>query len=142
MKKETRDQIKTLVKEVILSKLEGYAPETEHKPFFEAIFTKEQVLTHSIVHSFYTSFGTSIYEQLAKLLAEGAGYHAEKQYRLGGQIDQTTENVIAKIHMDLRSKNVKPDMKRELEEIKKTIKLGKSDSMDPDKIVDLYIKKT
>ena len=40
MKKETRDQIKTLVKEVILSKLEGYAPETEHKPFFEAIFTK------------------------------------------------------------------------------------------------------
>lgn len=141
MKKETREKIKVLIKEVILLKLEGYNPETEHKPFFEAIFTKEQVLTHSIVHSFYTSFGTSIYEQLAKLLAEGTGYYAEKQYKLGGQIDQTTENVITKIHMDLRSKNVKPDMKCELEEIKKTIKLGKSEHIDPDKTVDLYIKK-
>ena len=52
MNKKTREKIKELVKNVILSKIDNYNAETEYKPFFQAIFTKEQILTHTIVHSF------------------------------------------------------------------------------------------
>lgn len=141
MKPETRQKIKELIKKVILSKLDGYNAETEYKPFFDAIFSKEQVLTHSIVHSFYTSFGISIYEQLAIILAKGAGFEAQSQYDLLGKIDDKTESLINKIDMDLRSDKRKPDMKVEFEEIRKSIKIDKPIS-DPDKRVDLFIKKS
>jgi hypothetical protein len=141
MKKETKEKVKKLVKDVILSKIDNYAAETEYKPFFQAIFTKEQILTHTIVHSFYTSFGMSIYEQLVKILAEGAGYEAHTQYDLLGQIDEKTEAIISKIDMDLRAGKRKPDIDLELEEIKKSIQKGKP-LEDPDKRVDVFIKKT
>src|SRR3989339_42230 len=130
MKSETRKKVKERVKEVILSKIENYNAETEYKPFFQAIFTKEQILTHTIVHSFYTSFGMSIYEQLVKILAEGAGYEAHTQYNLLGGIDTKTEAIISKIDMDLRAEKRNPDMKKEFEEIKKSIQKGKP-SDDP-----------
>ena len=141
MKSETRKKVKELVKEVILSKIDNYSAETEYKPFFQAIFTKEQILTHTIVHSFYTSFGMSIYEQLVKVLAEGAGYEAHTQYDILGEIDEKTEAIISKIDMDLRAGKRNPDMKTEFEEIKKSIQKGKT-LEDPDKRVDVFVKKS
>lgn len=140
MKPQTRSKVKELVKSVILSKIDNYNAETEYRPFFDAIFTKEQILTHTIVHSFYTTFGISIYEQLVKILAEGAGYEAHTQYDLLGEIDSKTEGIISKIDMDLRSSKRIPDMNLEFEEIKKSIQKGKL-AQDPDKRVDVFIKK-
>ena len=121
MKLETKKKVKEIIKRVILSKIDNYDAETEYKPFFQAIFTKEQILTHTIVHSFYTSFGMSIYEQLVKILAEGAGYEAHTQYDLLGEIDAKSEAVISRIDMDLRAGKRKPDMKLEFDEIKCSI---------------------
>lgn len=140
MKQETKAAVKKLIKNVILSKIDNYNAESEYKPFFQAIFTKEQILTHTIVHSFYTSFGMSIYERLVKILAEGAGYEAHTQYDLLGEIDDKTEAIISKIDMDLRTGKRKPDMKSEFEDIKKSIQRGKLLD-DPDKRVDVYINK-
>ena len=140
MKSEIRKKVKELVKEVILSKIDNYNAETEYKPFFQAIFTKEQILTHTIVHSFYTSFGMSVYEQLVKIVAEGAGYEAYTQYDLLGEIDEKTEAIINKIYLDLRAGKRNPDMKAEFGEIKKSIQKGKP-LEDPDKRVDVFIKK-
>jgi hypothetical protein len=140
MKTETRHKVKQLIKGVILSKMDNYSAETQYRPFFQAIFTKEQILTHTIVHSFYTSFGMSIYEQLVKILAEGAGYKAQIQYDLLGDIDETTEALIARMDLELRSGKRVPDMKAELEEIRNSIRKGKPIA-DPDKRVDVFIEK-
>ena len=121
MKLETKKKVKEIIKSVILSKIDNYDAETEYKPFFQAIFTKEQILTHTIVHSFYTSFGMSIYEQLVKILAEGAGHEAHTQYDLLGEIDAKSEAVISRIDMDLRAGKRKPNMKLEFDEIKCSI---------------------
>lgn len=115
--------------------------ETEYKPFFQAIFTEEQILTHTVVHSFYTSFGISIYEQLVKILAEGAGYEAHTQYDLLGEIDDKTESLISKIDLELRLGKRSPDSKKEFKEIKDSIQKGKSLN-DPDKRIDVFIKKS
>lgn len=140
MNDRTKQKVKELIKNVILSKIDNYNAETEYKPFFQAIFTKEQILTHSVVHSFYTSFGISIYEQLVKILAEGAGYEAYTQYDLLGEIDDATEALISKIDIDLRTGKREPSMKIEFDEIKSSIHKGREQS-DPDKRVDVFIKK-
>lgn len=140
MKTETRKKVKELITNVIISKIEKYNAETEYKPFFQAIFTKEQIITHTVVHSFYTSFGMSIYEQLVKILAEGAGYEAHTQYDLLGEIDDKTEGIISKIDLDLRAGRRSPDFKKEYEEIKTSIQKGKENN-DPDKRVDVFVKK-
>jgi len=140
MDKVTKAKVRTLIKTVILEKIDKYEAETEYKPFFQAIFTKEQILTHTVVHSFYTSFGMSIYEQLVKILGEGAGYAVQTQYDLLGEIDHQTESLISKMDMDLRSGKRNPDSSKELEEIRKLIKKGGL-LQDPDKRVDVFIKK-
>src|SRR3989344_4325300 len=140
MKSETRKKVKELVKNAILSKIDNYSAETDYKPFFQAIFTKEQVLTHTIIHSLYTSFGISIYEPLVKILAAGAGYEVHTQYDLRGEIDKQTEALINKIYMDLRAGKRAPDINTETKEIRDSISKGKPTD-DPDKRVDVFIKK-
>ena len=90
MNPKVRTQIHKLIRDKLVSKVENYKPESEHKPFFTAIFSEDKVLTASLVHSFYTTFGMSIYEQLAIMLAKSAGYHVERQYKLEGDIDLRT----------------------------------------------------
>jgi uncharacterized protein YjaZ len=136
----TKDKVRKLIKNVILEKIDKYEAETEYKPFFQAIFTQEQIITHTVVHSFYTSFGMSIYEQLVKILGEGKGYHVETQYDLLGEIDSQTEGIISQIDMDLRSSKRSPDSIKEFEEINNSIKKGELLN-DPDKRVDVFIRK-
>ena len=121
MKQETREQIALLLREMIQKKMSRYSPETEHKPFFEAIFTTKQIHTAALIQSFYTSFGMSFYEQLAVAVAKVAGYTAENQYILKGSIDTDTEALIEQMHVELkRGKN--SNWKEEVNKIRKSIK--------------------
>lgn len=140
MRESVNGAIAKLVEDVIRKKMATYASETESKPFFDAIFTKKQIRLASFIQSFYTTFGMSMYEQMAVILANGAGYHAEKQYILKGEIDKKTETLITDIHLDLQKGKRKPNALKELEEIRKSIKLGKEEK-DPDSVVDVFIRK-
>jgi hypothetical protein len=139
MKKETREKLKNLLRDVIVSKLNKYSPETEYKPFFAAVFSPEQILAHSMIQSFYTTFGMSVYEQMGKILAEGAGYHAEIQYDLLGEIDSKTEVKINQEYKFLLL-NTKANKSNEIAEIRKHIKSGKP-IRTPNCRVDLFVKK-
>ncbi len=139
MDAETKAALKALLKDAIISKIDNYEPETEYKPFFDAIFSKEHVAIHSVIQSFYTSFGMSIYEQVAELLAKSAGYEAQRQYKLLGAIDRSTESLISKIHAQLRD-GKEPEKAGETEAIRKSIKIGKP-AKDPDSTVDLFVRK-
>ena len=78
MNKLVRREIKKLILKVINDKIDNYEKEGESSPFYKAIFTAEQLSIHSILQSFFTSFGISVYEPLAVLLAKANGSHAEK----------------------------------------------------------------
>ena len=134
MDKSTKNQIKKLITDKIHSKLENYEAETSSSPFFEAIFGKDTIVNASIMQSLYTSFGMSIYEQLAVILAQSAGYQAERQYELLGSINDKIELLINKFGTArLKSKAL------ELEEIKKFLSKGKAEK-HPESIVDVFIK--
>ncbi|NEQ78030.1 MAG: TdeIII family type II restriction endonuclease [Okeania sp. SIO2C9] len=136
MKDLTKTKIKDLVQNVIEAKLNKYSAETDYKPFFEALFGEAVIIQTSILHSFYTSFGMSVYEPIAKILAENAGYEAQTQYDLLGEIDSQTENMIN----ELCHSNAPPNKVREIEKIREFIKQGKS-KKDKDSRVDIFIYK-
>lgn len=152
MKKETKDEIKEVIKSVLQTKFDKDTAETESKPFFEAIFSKEHILVGSILQSMYTSFGMSVYEQIGVILAKSAGFEAERQYILRGEIDASTENWINKHWKELKNsiKNKKTDLdtaKAKDSEIKKIREIIKPCSInldelekDGDSTVDLYIR--
>ncbi|MCC7577122.1 MAG: TdeIII family type II restriction endonuclease [Methanomethylovorans sp.] len=97
MKEATREQIRELVKTTIIRKINKYQSESDYRPFFEAVFDKKTIRLASIVQSLYTSFGMSIYEQMAVILAKEAGFFAERQYELLGEINDETQILISKL---------------------------------------------
>jgi Type II restriction endonuclease, TdeIII len=139
MDSKVRAEIKGLLLEKLAEKLSKHTPESEYKPFFEAIFNKKQIALASLIQSFYTAFGMSIYEQMAVAISRGRGNEAERQYKLLGQIDRETEALIDKIDTDLRAGKLTGDANKETELIRKSIKPGKPER-HPDSIVDLYIR--
>ncbi len=134
---KARLAIKDLVLDKIRSKLEEYAAETDYKPFFESIFSKEVVLKASLMQSIYTSFGMSIYEQMAIILAESAGYKASRQYKVLGTIDDET-----RLHIDhICDQPIGTYTKaEEVALIRDMVRPGKPEE-DPDSTVDVYIKR-
>ncbi|MGG5253360.1 TdeIII family type II restriction endonuclease [Neobacillus sp. SM06] len=140
MTPQVREQIRNLVREKIITKVEKYKPESEHKPFFTAIFSEDKILTASLVHSFYTSFGMSIYEQIAIMLASAAGFHVERQYKLEGDIDLGTENLINRL-WERDKTNGSGDKLEELQQIRDSIYPARQVRVQNDSVVDLFIQK-
>lgn len=140
MNETTKLQIKKLIASKINDKINKYTSESEYKPFFEAIFTKETVVIAFIMQSLYTSFGMSLYEQIAKILAEGAGHKVETQYNLFGQIDDKTEALINRICSEIETKRRKPNKQNEITLIRNSIQSGAT-NIDQDKRVDVFVVK-
>jgi hypothetical protein len=137
MEEIVKSQIKNLVNSTIEQKLKKYASESEYKPFFEAIFEKETIIKASIMQSLYTSFGMSIYEQIAVILAQEAGYQATRQYDLRGSIDNHTESLITTICADLVRQ---PNKKAEIEMIRESIQQDEP-KLDIEQRVDVFVAK-
>jgi len=118
MDDKTKIKIKNIVKNKILEKLNKYKSETEHKPFFEAIFDKPTILQASIMQSLYTTFGMSIYEQILVELALDNGFkQAERQHQLKGCLNEEMETLISNLcnqDIETHTKDVELNMIREI----------------------------
>jgi len=109
-----------------------------HMPFHFRLLGRDRYAMFSFIQSMNTTFGISIWEQVAEILAKDAGFLAMRQYELLGEIDSETENLIRKIHYDLRAGNRNADKLEEIELIRSSIKKGKA-KKDPDSKVDLFV---
>ncbi|MCY0894654.1 MAG: TdeIII family type II restriction endonuclease [Acidibacillus sp.] len=140
MNSDVHQWIYDLVYGKLSSKIEGYNPESEHKPFFTRIFTNDMVVTHSLVQSFYTTFGMSIYEQIALKLATSVGYEAERQYRLEGDIDMRTSQLIDEMweHDKIHGSSDKLEQIKRIHDI---IYPARRAEVQHHSVVDLYIKR-
>jgi hypothetical protein len=137
MKQITRRNIQSLISNVIIRKLKVYSAETTYKPFYTALFEEKVIAQASILHSFYTSFGMSLYEQLAEIIGvEEAGYKVKRQYDLQGCINDSTELLINNFCL---SHNI-PNKKIEIQKIRETITPGLAQRDDEGR-VDVFILK-
>ncbi|MCD6473245.1 TdeIII family type II restriction endonuclease [Candidatus Aerophobetes bacterium] len=139
LSKKTKDEIANLLKTIVREKLIKYEPETLHMPFHYRLLGKDRYAMFSFIQSMNTTFGMSIWEQVAVILAKGAGHYAERQYKLLGGIDSDTERLISQIHYKLRKGEITANKMAEIKQIREKIKKGER-KVDPDSVVDLFVK--
>jgi hypothetical protein len=135
---EIRNQIAKLLCNTVREKLITYEPETVHMPFHHRLLGKDRYAMFSFMQSMNTTFGISIWEQVAVILGKGTGAYAEKQYKLLGEIDSKTGKLISDIHDKLRKGEIIANKLDEVKQIRNIIKKGEA-KIDPDSIVDLFI---
>lgn len=136
---KTASEIAELLVTTVKEKLRTYNPETVHMPFHHRLLGKDRYAMFSFIQSMNTTFGISIWEQVALILAKGGSNYAERQYKLLGEIDNKTEGIVRKTHYQLRKGEIAADRVYEIEQIKKQVKKGKT-KLDPDSVVDLFVK--
>ncbi|MDP2730714.1 MAG: TdeIII family type II restriction endonuclease [Dehalococcoidales bacterium] len=136
---ETKTEIARLLETTVLGKLKTYHPETQHMPFHHRLLGKDKYAMFSFIQSMNTTFGISIWEQIAAILANSAGNSAERQYRLLGEVDEGTEKLISDIYYNLRKATTATGKMDEIERIRREIRHGQP-KVDPDSVVDLLIK--
>jgi len=137
---KTANAISELLIRIVRTKLAEYKPETTYMPFHHRLLGKDRYAMFSFIQSMNTTFGLSIWEQVAVILAKGAGHHAERQFKLLGEIDSKTEELIRNIHYQLRKGEIAAKKMKEISLIRESIKPGKPKE-DPDSVVDLLVIK-
>jgi len=135
----TKNEIAELLTTTVREKLRTYQPETAHMPFHHRLLGKDRYAMFSFIQSMNTTFGISIWEQIAVILAKGSGHHAERQYKLLGEIDKGTEKLINEIYYKLRKSEITANTMRDIKQVRSRIKEGQA-KQDPDSTVDLFVR--
>lgn len=97
LNKEYQKHIVETIKCCLRNKFKNYRPETEHMPFHYRLLGKDRMALFSFLQSLNTTFGTSIYEPIAKELAKATFKVVHTQYNLGNIITRDAQNEIQKI---------------------------------------------
>ena len=92
-------------------------------PFHYRLIGKDRMALYSFLQSLNTTFGTSIYEPVAKELAKSKFREVYSQYSLGNKITQDAQNEIQKIMNNL-SVGGDVNKKEETEKIRKVAQSG------------------
>ena len=120
---EYKNHIVETIKICLRRKFQNYKPETENMPFHFGLLGKDRMALFSFIQSLNTTFGTSIYEPVAKELAKSGFKEAHSQFALGNIITQDAQHEILKIMNDL---SVGGDVNKaeEIERIRKVARTG------------------
>lgn len=111
-------QIKEYLVDKIRQKLTTYDPETNSMPFHFRLLGKDRMALFSFIQSVNTTLGTSIFEQVGKIIAEPRAKRALGQYKeFEGYISSAAVLKIDHIMRDLRSTSRTPDKEKETKEV-------------------------
>jgi len=135
--KEHRNRIVETIKTCLRQKFQNYKPETKNMPFHYRLLGKDRMALFSFLQSLNTSFGTSIYEPVAKELAKPIFKEAYTQHKLGNIITHDAQNEIQKIMNDL-SVGGETNKINETEKVRKVARSGKENKLKSVK-VDLFL---
>lgn len=137
LSKKHKDQVTETIKVCLRQKFLNYKPETENMPFHFRLLGKDRMALFSFIQSLNTTFGTSIYEPVAKELAKGIFKEVYSQYALGKIITDEAQNEIQEIMNDL---SVGGDVNKadETERIRRVAQKGKEKKLKSVK-VDLFL---
>lgn len=132
-----------LIENVVCEKLQNWDPETTYSPFLEGILgSKGRVAFYSFVHSLVTTFGMSLYEEVALIMARSSGLQAERKFVNVGTVPPQVDSLVNSIVTQLAERRQKADKQVETEKIRQELKAFGilAPNRGRDKIVDLWIK--
>jgi type II restriction enzyme len=136
-----KSQIQQVIENSLRHKFKNYNPEPASMPFHFRLLGKDRIALYSFIHSLSTNFGTSIFEPVAKSLAQLNFANAELQQTAGVQISSEAHLVIQSIMDNLTTANTTPDKPQEIEAIRAVCQKGDMKTVKPTK-VDLKLTAT
>lgn len=139
-KKKILLKLKKILSETLDKKIKIYSAETEYNPFIRAIAGEKRQLESSFVHSLYTTFGMSVWEQFTKCIGEAVGLKIIRQYEIPYSISLDTDTKINQLHQNLERKKIFNNTEEIAKQIKAIAKPGSENIEDEDKIVDIFIE--
>lgn len=138
MNSSQKKYIIDVIKVCLQNKFQNYKPESNNMPFHYRLLGKDRMALYSFIHSLNTTFGTSIFEPVAKSLATLNFINAEAQYEVGNTISENAQLEIQRIMNELTiGKN--PNKIEETERIRRVCKQGRMNKLRTVK-VDLFVK--
>lgn len=121
-----RESIESIVESALRRKLGNYNPEPAHMPFHTRLLGKDRMALYSFIHSLSTNFGTAIFEQAAKAIADGVFDKVRLQHKIAGRFSSGAQKAITEIINGLSSGKREPNHAEEIAQISVQSQLGKS----------------
>lgn len=111
-------EISELLKRKIRHKLQNYSPETSNMPFHIRLLGRDRMALFSFIQSINTTLGTSIFEQVARVIAHPNFRRAIHQYRdFNNTISHSAQRVIQEIMDELVAARSTPNKVKEIKKI-------------------------
>lgn len=135
--KEQKESIQQVIANCLRNKFQNYEAKDNFMPFHFLLLGKDRMALYSFMQSLITSFGTSIFEPVAAVLAKIKFAKAEMRYDVGDEIFSDCQKNIQMIINQL-TVNPKPNKIKELEILQKSLS-GAVNKLKPAK-VDLFVE--
>lgn len=128
------EKIENVLKNSLRNKFKNYNPEPASMPFHTRLLGKDRMALFSFIHSLNTNFGTSIFEPVAKAIAEENFQSVSSQQIAGTKIYSEAHKVIQSIMDSLSTATISPDKLAEIAKIKKVCQQGEIDHVKLTKV--------
>jgi len=138
MKSVTKDRVEAILLSCVERALERTEKNKTHRPFHEALLTKDLVSASSFERSFSTSFGQGPVEEISALIASDNGFTAQRQRAFHVNVRKGAIDEIERILSSLRGGEKSPNWKKEVEKVQA---YTKGDYEARRIIIDLWLEK-
>jgi len=113
MRDKQLQEVSSLLKQKIISKLKNYTPETQSMPFHIRLLGKDRMAIFSFIHSINTMLGQSIFEKAAEIIGKRNFHEIKASYSFKGYISDKAILEIEDIMEGLRSVTITADERKE-----------------------------
>lgn len=137
--KQQQEEITTLLRQSLRDKFQNYKPESQEMPFHTRLLGKDRMALFSFIHSVNTTLGTTIFEQVAEIIAKPRFKHAQRKYKTGASVNVNAQAKLDEIVNHIISDKRPPDKQKEIEELRACIKSGGSDQAVKPTVVDFMV---
>jgi len=131
---QQKSHIQQVITNSLRHKFQNYNPEPASMPFHFRLLGKDRIALYSFIRLLSTNFGTSIFEPVAKSLAQLNFANAEQQQTAGLQISSEAQKVIQNIMDNLVTANTTPNKPQEIEAIRAVCQNGEMKAVKPTKV--------
>lgn len=128
------------IKASIRRKLRNHAPEPAVMPFHTRLLGRDRIALYAFIHSLNTNFGTSIFEPVAALMAEGRFKVIRRQETVGELISRKAQAEIQRIMDELTTARQQPNQAEEIAALRRVCKEDPRIKINPTK-ADLYLER-
>lgn len=136
MDRKTKEKTHSVLFDCVSRTIDRIKDDDSFRPFHEALLTKEILKASQFERSFSTSFGQGAIEDISKIVAEGNGFTATKQYELQIDVTKSALDECERILSSLRSGDAQPNWAKE---VARVTALQKGDRETRRIIADLHL---